>query len=95
MDQYIPKAIISSATEAELGALFLNATNVVSMRNILLDMGHSQPPTPIKTDNRTALGVVTNTIKRKRTIARVEVVQYATFRTFGAFGFDVRSEIYK
>ena len=30
-------------------------------------MGHLQPPTPIKTDNTTALGVVTNTIKRKRT----------------------------
>eukprot|EP00804_Cyclotella_cryptica_P004307 CCRYP_013516-RC/>CCRYP_013516-RC protein AED:0.48 eAED:0.48 QI:0/-1/0/1/-1/0/1/0/59 len=25
-------------------------------------MGHPQPPTPIQTDNSTALGVVTNTI---------------------------------
>ena len=55
------KAIMSSAAEAELGALFLNVTNVESMRNILFDMVHPQPPTPIKTDNTTALGVVTKT----------------------------------
>ena len=28
-------------------------------------MNHPQPPTPIKTDNTTTLGVITNTIKRK------------------------------
>ena len=32
-------------------------------------MGYPHLPTPIKTDNTTALGVVTNTIKRKRTKA--------------------------
>ena len=63
------KAVMSSAAEAELGDLFLNATNVVSIRNTLHDMNHPQPPTPIKTDNTTALGVITNTIKRKRTKA--------------------------
>ena len=34
------KAIMSSAAKAELGGLFLNATNVVSMRSILFDMSH-------------------------------------------------------
>jgi len=63
------KVITSSAAEAELGGLFLNATNVESMRSILFDMGHPQPPIPIKIDNTTALGVVTNTTKRKRTKA--------------------------
>ena len=58
---------MSSAAKAELGGLFLNATNVVSIRNILHDMNHPQPPTPIKTDNTTSLGVITNTIKRKNT----------------------------
>ena len=61
------KAIMSSAAEAELGGLFLNATNVVSMQRILFDMGHPHPPTPIKIDNITALGVVINIIKRKYT----------------------------
>ena len=63
------KAVMSSAAETELGGLFLNATNVVSIRNTLHDMNHPQPPTPIKTDNTTALGVLTNTTKRKRTKA--------------------------
>eukprot|EP00804_Cyclotella_cryptica_P018678 CCRYP_007188-RD/>CCRYP_007188-RD protein AED:0.48 eAED:0.48 QI:0/-1/0/1/-1/0/1/0/59 len=32
-------------------------------------MGHPQPPTPIQTDNSTALGVVNNTIQPKHTKA--------------------------
>jgi hypothetical protein len=32
-------------------------------------MGHKQPPTPIQTDNSTALGVVTNNIQPRRTKA--------------------------
>eukprot|EP00804_Cyclotella_cryptica_P017108 CCRYP_003349-RA/>CCRYP_003349-RA protein AED:0.50 eAED:0.45 QI:0/-1/0/1/-1/0/1/0/116 len=32
-------------------------------------MGHPQPPTPIQTDNSTALSVVNNTIQPKRTKA--------------------------
>ena len=40
------KAIMYSAAEVEIGGLFLNATNVVSMRSILFDMGHPQPPGP-------------------------------------------------
>ena len=63
------KAVMSSAAEAKLGGLFLNATNAVSIQNTLHDMNHPQPPIPIKTDNTTALGVITNTIKRKRTKA--------------------------
>ena len=63
------KAVMSSAAESELGALFLNSTHAIPIRNTLISMGHHQPSTPIKTDNITALGVVTNTIKRKRTKA--------------------------
>eukprot|EP00804_Cyclotella_cryptica_P004305 CCRYP_013516-RB/>CCRYP_013516-RB protein AED:0.47 eAED:0.47 QI:0/-1/0/1/-1/0/1/0/87 len=53
---------MSSAAEAELGALYINAREVIPLRHLLLEMGHPQPPTPIQTDNSTALGVVTNTI---------------------------------
>ena len=34
------KAVMSSATEAELGALFINAREAVHIRNILEDMAH-------------------------------------------------------
>ena len=34
---------MSSAAEAELGALFLNAKTAVSMRQTLTELGHPQP----------------------------------------------------
>ncbi len=39
----IIKAVMSSAAEAELGALFINAKTVVSMRWTLKELGHPQP----------------------------------------------------
>ncbi len=58
---------MSSAAEAELGALFINAKEAVYIRQILAKMGHPQPPTPIQTNNSTAEGVVNNKIQPKRT----------------------------
>ncbi len=55
--------------EAEIGALYLNAQEVVYLRQILVEMGHPQPPTPIQTDNTTAEGVVNHKIQPKRTKA--------------------------
>jgi len=60
---------MSSAAEAELGALFINAKEVVHLRHILEEMGHPQPRTPIQTDNTTAEGVINNKIQPKRTKA--------------------------
>ena len=37
----------------------------VHIRNILTEMGHPQPPTPIQTDNTTAEGVVNNLLHHK------------------------------
>jgi len=65
----IIKAVMSSAAEAELGALFINAKEVVYLRQILTEMGHPQPKTPIQTDNTTAEGVINNKIQPKRTKA--------------------------
>jgi hypothetical protein len=65
----IINAVMSSAAEAELGALYINAREAVPMRVTLAEMGHQQPPTPIQTDNTTAIGVVTNNIQPKRTKA--------------------------
>jgi hypothetical protein len=45
---------MASAAKAELGALYLNAKEVVYLRQILIEMGHLQSQTPIQTDNTTA-----------------------------------------
>ena len=63
------KAVMSSAAEAELGALYINAREAVPLRQLLEQMGHPQPPTPVQTDNSTALGVVTSNIQPRRTKA--------------------------
>ena len=61
----IIKAVMSSAAEAELGALFINCREVILAHHALKAMGHKQPPTPMQTNNTTAHGVVTNNIARK------------------------------
>ena len=63
------KAVMSSAADAELGALYINTREAVPMRLLLQEMGHPQPKASIQTDNTTALGVVTNTVQPKRTKA--------------------------
>ena len=47
----IIKAILSSAAEAKLGALFYNAKDGCMLHNTLIDLGYRQPPTSIQTDN--------------------------------------------
>jgi hypothetical protein len=69
MNATIIKAVMSSAAEAKLGALYLNAKEVVYLRQILSEMGHPQPKTPIQTDNTTAEGVIHNKIQPKCTKA--------------------------
>ncbi len=61
----IIKAVMSSAAEAKLGALFINAKTAVSMRRTLKELGHPQPRTPIQTDNATAHALLTNKILPK------------------------------
>ena len=65
----IIKAVMSSAAEAEIGALFINAREAIPARMALSEMGHKQPKTPIQTDNTTALGVVNRNLQPRRTKA--------------------------
>ena len=65
----IIKAVMSSAAEAELGALYINCREAIPARQLLEEMGHKQPPTPMQTDNTTAMGVILNLIQPKRTKA--------------------------
>ncbi len=44
----IIRAVMSSAAEAKLGALFINAKMAVSMQLTLKEMGHPQTRTPYK-----------------------------------------------
>ena len=60
-------AAMSSAAEAELGTLFLNAKKAAPMLHMLIEMGHLQPPTPIQADNLMPFGIVTNKIIPKAT----------------------------
>jgi hypothetical protein len=60
---------MSLAAEAELGALYINAKEAVYLRQILEEMDHPQPRTPIQTDNMTAEGVINKKIQPKCTKA--------------------------
>jgi hypothetical protein len=63
------KHVMSSAAEAEIGAVFINAKEGAVLRTTLEELGHKQPPTPMETDNTTATGYSNCTIKQKRTKA--------------------------
>ena len=66
----ILKNVMAYAAEAELGRLFLNVKETSDLRERLLEMGHPQnEPTTIQTDNSTAMGIVNNTIKQRRSKA--------------------------
>ena len=66
---HIIKHVMSSATEAELAALYIMAREAVYIRIILEEMGHKQPPTPLQTDNAMADAVCNGKVQPKRTKA--------------------------
>jgi hypothetical protein len=61
----IIKAVMSLAAEAEIGALYINCREAVPAQHVLEFMGYKQPPTPMQTDNTTALGVVNKNVMKK------------------------------
>ena len=62
----IIKAVMSSAAEAKLVALFIKCRQAIPARLVLEEMGHKQPPTLIQTDSTTSLGDVQNNMATKR-----------------------------
>ena len=63
----IIKNVMASSAKAEIGALYMNAQDeALSIRQCLIELGHPQPATPMKTDNITAKGILTCTIKQKQ-----------------------------
>jgi hypothetical protein len=62
----ILRMVVTSAAEAEIGALFVNAKEGVNIQNILKEMGHPKPATPMQTDNTTVHGILRGTCKQQR-----------------------------
>ena len=63
----IIKNVMLSAAESEIGVLFINSRQAIPARTTVEEMGHPQPPTPIQTDNTTALGFVSKNLQPKAT----------------------------
>ncbi len=61
----IIKAVMSLVAEAKIGALYINCQEAVPACHTLKILGHPQPPTPIQTNNTTALGIVNNYLMKK------------------------------
>jgi hypothetical protein len=60
------KNVVASAAESEVGACFHNAQSGAPLSSTLTELGNTQPPTPLPTDNSTAFGILNETIKQKR-----------------------------
>jgi hypothetical protein len=60
------KNMVSSAAESEVGGCFHNAQSGAPLRVALTELGHTQPPAPLRTDNSTTFGIVNERIKQKR-----------------------------
>jgi hypothetical protein len=63
------KNVVASAAESEVGACFHNTQSGAPFRVTLTELGHTQPPTPLRTDNSKAYGIINETIKQNRSKA--------------------------
>ena len=62
----IIKHVMVSASETNLAAPFYGCKEAIPLRTTLEEMGHPQPgPTPVTTDNSTAVGLTKNTMVPK------------------------------
>ena len=59
----IIKSVMSSAAESEVGALFMNAREILPLRMTCEELGYPQPATPMRTDNNTADGIINGTFQ--------------------------------
>jgi hypothetical protein len=65
----ILRNVMSSASEAKVGALFINGQEGCPLWTTLEEMGWPQPATPIQTDNSVAHGITNDTVKQRRSRA--------------------------
>ena len=57
--------VVTSASDAEINALFINTRQAIPSCYLIAEMGHSKPATPSQTDNTTSLGFVTKNLNPK------------------------------
>ena len=70
VESSIMNNVMSSASEAETGGLFVNGKEGAYICTVLEEMGWPQPgPTPIQTDNSVAEGIANDTVKQRRSKA--------------------------
>jgi hypothetical protein len=62
----ILRFVITSAAEAELGALFLNCKEGMIFCLRLEELGHPEPKMHIHCNNATAVGIANNTVKNQQ-----------------------------
>jgi hypothetical protein len=56
--------VVASADESEVRSSFQNSQSGAPLRVALTELVHTQPATPICTDNSTAFGILNETIKQ-------------------------------
>jgi hypothetical protein len=76
----VNKNVVPSTSESEVGACFHNAQSGAPLRITLAKLDHTQPPTPLRTDNSTAFRILNETIKQKRSKAMDIRYQWLTNR---------------
>ena len=61
------KGVMSSAAEAETGGIYMAGKEGIPIRTTAIELGHTQPAdgTKFKTDNSTARGILTKTLRQK------------------------------
>jgi hypothetical protein len=74
------KNVVASSAESEVGACFHNAQSGAPLRATLTELGHTQPPTPLRTDNSTAFSILNKAIKKKRSKAMDMLYHWLTDR---------------
>ncbi len=57
--------VVAFATNAKLGALFLNCKEGMIFQMTLKKLGHPQPKTQVYCNNATAVGMANNTVKKQ------------------------------
>ena len=62
-------AVMSSVQEAETGAGFYNAKQLLPLRQTLEELGHPQGPTPLQFDNQSAKQILNEEVSQKRSKA--------------------------
>ena len=61
----VNKAVMSSAVEAKFVLLYITACKAIKIRNILKEIGHPQPMTPMQTNNFMAKDIINSRVQQK------------------------------